>query len=1062
MRFLKQLRLHDKIRISFAGLTALILVNALVVGAVTYAVFGQMAHKDKVTAVLAEVGKVRLLVARYVDGLSPDVARQVFVGLEATRQLINTATVDMDQVQIGTLAPLLDDFKLNFQKYMVEANQKTTLQSRSLRLSQDLTRYLETVRLGKLNATDHRIFEQVQLQVMTLQGLGMSVQVNQNHSRALEPSWPLIRSTLRQLRDTSQQPRSSEAFQHQLYSIQHDADDYVDSLDNFTRLQQFNVATELQLDKISDTLEQQNQRINAHMDQLIREQIALAVALTGLIFVLTLLLALVSSRYLSREILRPIQALVDVTQRIGAGQLQARASVTVADEIGELAKSFNDMTQRLLDQNQALAVAQQGLEQKVQERTLQLAERSLLLRQIIDTAPAAIFIVDAQGHIVDANTGMADMFGLTQLELVGLDYLTLVAPLEVEMRRKTLMALLNEEITSVDIDRKYVRAGGKVFWGHLTCRLWRGMQGEKMGLVAVITDATERKRIEEKLQLAANVFTYAREGIVITDAQANIVDVNDTFTDITGYTRAEVLGQNPRLLKSDRQDDDFYRAMWQSLTSTDQWIGELWNRHKNGAVFAELLTISAVRDAEGELQNYVALFSDITPLKDHQQQLENIAHFDPLTQLPNRLLLADRLQQAMLQSQRHQSPMAVAYLDLDGFKAINDSHGHDVGDALLMALAHNMKNTLRAGDTLARIGGDEFVAVLAELSHYDDHEPMLQRLLLAASTPVQVQTRSGPLVLQVSASIGVTLYPQDDSDADLLMRHADQAMYAAKQSGKNRYRLFDLAHHEAIKAQMQGVAGVRQALDQHELVLFYQPKVNLSSARIIGAEALIRWQHPERGLLSPACFLPMIEDQPLSIDVGEWVIATALAQMQSWQAQGLQLPVSVNISARQLRQDGFVQRLAELLAAQPEVAPKQLQLEVLETSSIDDLGRVGTVMAECQKLGVSFALDDFGTGYSSLAYLRRLPAQTLKIDQSFVRDMLDDPNDLAIVDGVIGLAKAFGREVIAEGVETAAHGELLASLGCTLAQGYGIARPMPAAQLPGWTQQWHANARWTA
>jgi len=1062
MRFLKQLRLHDKIRISFAGLTALILVNALVVGAVTYAVFVQMGQKDKVSAVVTEVGKVRLLVARYVDGLSPDVARQVFVGLDATRQLINTAIVGMDKVQVGTLAPLLDDFKLNFQKYMVEANQKATLQSRSLRLSQDLTRDLDLVRLEKLSASDRRIFAQLQSQVMALQGLGMSVQMIQRHSRASESSWTLINATMRRLRDTSQQPRSSAAFQQQLYSIQHTAADYVDSLDSFTRLHQFNVATELQLDKISDTLELRNQQINAYMDQLIREQIALAVALTGLIFVLTLLLALVSSRYLSHEILRPIRSLVEVTQQIGMGQLQARASVAVADEIGELAQSFNTMTQRLLDQNQALALAQEELEQRVQERTQQLAERGLMLRQIIDTAPVAIFLIDMQGRIAQANSVMTEMFELPMANLVGRDYLALVEPSELELRRQAMLMLMRGEVAMIDLDRRYVRSSGEVFWGHLTGKLWLGTQGEKLGLVGVIADVSERKRTEEKLQLAANVFTYAREGIVITDAQANIVDVNDTFTDITGYSRAEVLGKNPRLLKSDRQDDNFFREMWQTLTDTDQWIGELWNRHKNGALYAEMLTISAVRNAQDELQHYVALFSDITPLKDHQQQLENIAHFDPLTQLPNRLLLADRLKQAMLQTQRHHSPMAVAYLDLDGFKAINDSHGHDVGDALLMALAHNMKSTLRAGDTLARIGGDEFVAVLAELSHYDDHEPMLQRLLQAAANPVQIQTRSGLVELQVSASIGVTLYPQDDSDADLLMRHADQAMYAAKQSGKNRYRLFDLAQHEAMKAQMQGLVGVRQALDQHELVLFYQPKVHLKSGRIIGAEALIRWQHPERGLLSPASFLPMIEEQPLSIDVGEWVIATALAQMHSWQAQGLQLPVSVNISARQLRQDGFVQRLAELLAAQPEVAPQHLQLEVLETSSIDDLGRVCAVMTECQKLGVNFALDDFGTGYSSLAYLRRLPAQTLKIDQSFVRDMLDDPNDLAIVDGVIGLAKAFGREVIAEGVETAAHGQLLASLGCTLAQGYGIARPMPAAQLPAWTEQWHANACWTA
>jgi predicted signal transduction protein with EAL and GGDEF domain len=365
---------------------------------------------------------------------------------------------------------------------------------------------------------------------------------------------------------------------------------------------------------------------------------------------------------------------------------------------------------------------------------------------------------------------------------------------------------------------------------------------------------------------------------------------------------------------------------------------------------------------------------------------------------------------------------------------------------------------MREGDTLARIGGDEFVAVLVDLEHGDDCVPVLTRMLEAASDPVTV----GSTTVQVSASMGATLYPQDGSDADLLMRHADQAMYAAKHSGKNRYHLFDVVQDAAIQTQRESLERIRRALAQREFVLHYQPKVNIRTGQAVGAEALIRWQHPERGLLMPAEFLHDIENDPISIDVGEWVLNTALTQLGAWQSAGLSLPVSVNLGARQLQQPGFVARLQELLAAHPDVQPSYLELELLETSALEDIEQVSEVMRTCRHLGVRFALDDFGTGYSSLTHLRRLPAEMLKIDQSFVRDMLTSPDDLAIVQGVIGLAAAFHRDVIAEGVESQAHGALLLSLGCELAQGYGIARPMPAPLFQGWISRWHADRAWLA
>lgn len=442
--------------------------------------------------------------------------------------------------------------------------------------------------------------------------------------------------------------------------------------------------------------------------------------------------------------------------------------------------------------------------------------------------------------------------------------------------------------------------------------------------------------------------------------------------------------------------------------------------------------------------------------KEQHTILERMAHFDVLTNLPNRTLLADRLKQAMLQSQRHQQSIAVAFLDLDDFKAINDAHGHIVGDELLNTMSERMKEVLRETDTLARIGGDEFVVILADLTKTEEYPSVLERLLQAIARPVTV----GNITLKLTTSIGVTLYPQDDADVDMLIRHADQAMYLAKEAGKNQYHLFDTAQDDAINIRRESLDNISTALDRDEFVLFYQPKVNMLSGDVVGVEALIRWQHPVRGLVPPLDFLSIIEDHAISLDIGEWVIDTALTQLSHWQSMGMTLPISVNISAYQLQQTNFVTRLTALLAAHPEINPCCLELEVLETSALSDIKHVSSTMHACQELGVQFALDDFGTGYSSLTYLRRLPANLIKIDQTFVRDMLDDPEDLAIIEGVISLAKAFQREVIAEGVETIEHGTALLQLGCELAQGYGIARPMPASDIPEWVISWKPDELW--
>ncbi|MEI7842218.1 MAG: EAL domain-containing protein [Gallionellaceae bacterium] len=454
---------------------------------------------------------------------------------------------------------------------------------------------------------------------------------------------------------------------------------------------------------------------------------------------------------------------------------------------------------------------------------------------------------------------------------------------------------------------------------------------------------------------------------------------------------------------------------------------------------------------------HLAVTRDISERKQHEKQLEHIAHYDALTNLPNRVLLADRLHQGMTQALRRGQRLAVAYLDLDGFKAVNDLHGHDAGDQLLIAVATRMKQALREGDTLARLGGDEFVAVLIDLVDIEASVQMITRLLAAAAEPIYIND----LMLHVSASLGVTFYPQaDEVDADQLLRQADQAMYEAKLAGKNRYYVFDADQASNIRGHHESLERIRRALTSHEFVLHYQPKVNMRTGAVIGAEALIRWQHPEKGLLPPSTFLPVIEDHPLAVDIGEWVIATALNQIDFWHAEGLDIPVSINVGAYQLQKSNFVERLHDILSKHPHIKPSCIELEVLETSALEDISHISQVLEDCRKIGVHFSLDDFGTGYSSLTYLKQLPVATLKIDQSFVRNMLDDPDDLAILQGVLGLATAFNREVIAEGVETIEHGALLLELGCDHAQGYGIARPMPSSQMPAWAASWRPDPAW--
>ncbi len=682
-----------------------------------------------------------------------------------------------------------------------------------------------------------------------------------------------------------------------------------------------------------------------------------------------------------------------------------------------------------------------------------------LFQAVFENAAIGMAKLTLDWRILQINQHFCDLLDRPRELLLSSDFdaIQITFPDDRQSQALQIKRLLCREADSFQIEKRYNRPDGSVLWANLAVQLVRTDKGEPSYFIAVMQDTSDYKRAEQNLLLAASVYTCAREGIMMTELNGAIINVNGSFTSITGYNREEALGKTPRLLKSGRQTDTFYDAFWQSLQKQGNWHGEIWNRHKSGELFAVMQTITLVRDERGQPRHYVSLFSDITVVKHHQQQLEHMAHYDALTGLPNRVLLVDRLKQAMLTVQRRSHFLAVVYLDLDGFKALNDTLGHDAGDSVLSGTATRMKTVLREGDTLSRIGGDEFVAVLTDLPDVNACAPLLERLLLAASEPILWRGK----IAQVSASLGVTFFPQAEAiTAEQLQRQADQAMYQAKVSGKNRYHVFDAEHDRSVRGKHENLEYIRSAMTRNELLFYYQPKVNMRTGRVVGAEALLRWQHPERGLLLPGAFLPEVEDHPLAVNLGEWGIHTALRQMQTWRAQGLNLTVSVNVGGRQLQQGDFVARLCSILVEYPDLPSGCLELEVLETSALDNIDGVSQVIEDCKAIGVTFALDDFGTGYSSLTYLRRLPIKVLKIDQSFVRGMLNDPDDLTILKGVIGLAHAFHRDVIAEGVETVVHGTALLRLGCELAQGYGIARPMPAEKMIAWVKHWRPDQAW--
>jgi diguanylate cyclase (GGDEF)-like protein/PAS domain S-box-containing protein len=687
-----------------------------------------------------------------------------------------------------------------------------------------------------------------------------------------------------------------------------------------------------------------------------------------------------------------------------------------------------------------------------------LNSQDQVLRTIIENAPIGAWLLGADGRVQFVNRTFCETVGISEERfLAEPHYSTLYDEATAARCMESDAVALASDGLHYSYESIPLPDGSCHEFEIIKFRL-TDESGAVAGLVGLSLDITERRSAEERLRLLASVFENVQEGIVISDADGAILDINPSFTRITGYEREDVLGRNPRILQSGRHHPEFYRDMWAALKSTGQWSNEVWNRRKDGSVYPEWLGITAVSGDDGKQARYVGIFSDISRLKRQEEELQRLAHHDPLTGLPNRLLLADRMIQAIALTQRTGTLLAVAYLDLDLFKPINDRFGHLSGDALLAEVARRLLDTVRSGDTVARLGGDEFVLLLPDQASLDNCLAVFQRVLERVAEPLALPGQADSVC--VTASLGISLFPLDAGDPDELLRHADQAMYHAKRAGRNRLLLFAPSHDAPNRRGTERLTRLRVALTNGEFELHYQPIVNMRSGQLLAAEGLVRWRHPERGLLGPDEFLHNLEGSDLELQFGDWVIASALEQLAAWSRSGLAVKISINITARNLLDAGFPHRLESAFAAQPSVAPERLQLEVVETAALVDLLRAREVFEACRALGVSLAIDDFGTGYSSLTYLSRLPVETIKIDKSFVLGMLRDPGNLVIVDGVIALANAFGLNVVAEGVETTDQGLALLRLGCERAQGFGIARPMLAVELPDWVRNRQPNPAW--
>ena len=684
----------------------------------------------------------------------------------------------------------------------------------------------------------------------------------------------------------------------------------------------------------------------------------------------------------------------------------------------------------------------------VDQTAQRASERERLVFQaVLDNANALIYAFDRDGRCILANRAVSEAANQPLEHILGQRRETWLPETDAKAHAHNDHAVLVGERALTYEETLLAHDGRK---RHFISQKFPLLDpgGQVFAVGGITTDVTQSRETDLQLQLAMRVFQQGSEGIVITDHDNRIISVNRAFEAITGYTEAEVLGKNPSLLKSDKQTVEFYTRMWEELLTKGRWEGELWNRRKDGVVYPQRLSISRISGDTEESTNHVGVFSDVSQRKLAEEEIERLAFYDILTGVPNRYLLRDRVEQAIRTANRAERQFALVFMDVDHFKEINDVHGHDVGDMVLVEVARRLRAVLREQDTISRQGGDEFVLLLPDLDQFGVQQ-CVAKTLAALVPPMPV----GDVQLRFTGSLGVALFPDDGRSFTDLLKNADTAMYQAKAAGRNQVAFFSPAM--AAQAERRGAieAELRAALDRHELTVVYQPKVDLASGRMAGVEALVRWHSPTLGTVSPDEFIPNAEETGLIVAIGNWVLTQSLGQMVAWEQQGLgKIAVSVNVSAAQFWTQDFPQFVADALR-ETGVAPERLELELTERLALRSPDQGVTIMHRLKAIGVALSMDDFGTGYSSLSYLSRLPVDVLKVDQSFVRDLGRDPADEIIVRAIVQLARTLGLHTVAEGVETEGQLDFLTECGCHVGQGYLFARPMAPEALASWLHQ---------
>lgn len=665
-----------------------------------------------------------------------------------------------------------------------------------------------------------------------------------------------------------------------------------------------------------------------------------------------------------------------------------------------------------------------------------LADTEFEWTEAINQTKQQILILDPDAKLRRANRAFYHYFDLSPLQAQNLS-LSELAALTTSDESKSLLHSLNQLVAG-DESHIYATQTGDVL--ELQSKLLQNEAMEHRGELITLTDVSDLQRMNRRIELFATVFENTAEGIMLTDAHKRIVEVNDAFTQITGYKQKEVIGKTPAILSSGRHGQHFYKEMWRTIKTEGRWSGEIWNRRKSGAIYPELLTINGIPNDQGDITHYVGIFSDISKLKNSQDKLKHLSHYDALTDLPNRSLLLERIEQAIRHANRTSNRVALVMLDLDRFKHINESYGHSIGDKLITDVANNLRQVVRDDDTLSRIGGDEFVLLFEDVEDVSKLGYLTERIQKALAEAIQLPDRE----VNMTASMGICVYPEDGANASELIRNADAAMFHAKAQGRNTYQFYTEEMTRKAFEVLLLENDLRQAIERKELELYYQPQVDMRSGKLIGAEALIRWNHSTLGLVSPAHFIPIAEESGLIVEIGDWVLQEGCRQLSSWNDQGLRMDhLALNIAALQLSRGGLVTRLGSLLQTY-KLESQQIELEVTEGFVMDRSERSLSQLRALRELGVTLAIDDFGTGYSSLSYLKGLPMNKLKIDQSFVRGLPIDTSDVALTKTIVELGTGLGMSVIAEGVETQEQAEFLVAEGCHNAQGYLYSRPLPA------------------